>query len=241
MKLSLPVFKYTFTPSWVMIFLTIIAVSFFTRLGYWQIQRAQEKQKAIADYSTMAQSSKIVLKDIKQKVAQYQPIQARGTFLSQIFFLDNQHQNHEFGFDVIIPLEQEDGSVVLVDLGWVRAQTRDRSSLPNIDIPKGVIDINGNAYFPSKKGFVLGEPLEKISENLAIVENQDVKIFSKFLHKSVYPFIIRESENSNAQFVRNWQVVSMPPVRHYGYAFQWFAIAVVTFIIFISLNIKKQK
>lgn len=240
MRSSLHVFKYIFTPSWLMILLAFSAIALFTSLGFWQIQRAAEKQQALAKYSAMANVSPLLLV-AGQQPKQYQPIRARGKYLPQVFLLDNQHQNHQFGYDVLMVLEQADGGLILVDRGWLGALSHARGELPEIEVPVGEIEVMGNAYFPSKKHLLLGEPLEKISENLVIVENQDTVIFSNFLHKLVYPFIIRESESLNSQFVRNWQVVSMPPARHYGYALQWFAMALVTLIIFISLNLKKQK
>lgn len=241
MRVSLPVFKYTFTPSWVMLLLALCAIGLFTRLGVWQIQRAHEKQQAIAAFDKQAANSVLDWSTTTKNPEQYQALSARGKYLPQVFFLDNQHQNHKFGYDVILPLLQENGEVVLVDRGWVAIESRDKEALPQVSIPAGNVEVTGNAYYPSKKGLILGEPLEKIAENIAIVETQDVTIFSKFLHKSVYPFIIRESENSAGPYVRNWQIVSMPPARHYGYAVQWFGLALVTFIIFISLNLKKQQ
>ena len=100
------------------------------------------------------------------------------------------------------------------------------------------LEITGMAYYPSSKGFVLGEPLEKISKDLVIIETQDTLLLSKLLHKSVYPFIIRESENSRSPFLQQWPVVSMQPSRHYAYALQWFGLAIVLIIILIILKKK---
>ncbi|WP_274544559.1 SURF1 family cytochrome oxidase biogenesis protein [Legionella oakridgensis] len=73
-----------------------------------------------------------------------------------------------------------------------------------------------------------------------VIEWIDTKIISQFLHKSVYPFIIRLDKKEANGFIRAWDIVSMPPQRHYAYAFQWFAIALVIFVLFISLNSKKR-
>ena len=82
--------------------------------------------------------------------------------------------------------------------------------------------------------------MDKKDENLAIIELIDTQLISQFLHKSVYPFIIRLSSQSKYGFVRDWPVIAMSVERHYGYAFQWFAIAFAIFIIFIILNMKKK-
>ena len=65
-------------------------------------------------------------------------------------------------------------------------------------------------------------------------------IIRQFLLKSVYPFIIRLSPQAEYGFVRDWPVVAMSVERHFGYALQWFAIALVIIILFIVLNVKKK-
>ena len=42
-------------------------------------------------------------------------------------------------------------------------------------------------------------------------------------------------------FVRDWnqQLVRMPPVRHFGYALQWFAMAVAVAVIFLVINLRR--
>ena len=42
-------------------------------------------------------------------------------------------------------------------------------------------------------------------------------------------------------FARNWQnqFEQMPPVRHFGYALQWFAMACAVAVIFVVLNLRR--
>ena len=44
---SVTFFKFCFTPSWIMVLLTALFCGLFLRLGFWQIQRADEKTKMI--------------------------------------------------------------------------------------------------------------------------------------------------------------------------------------------------
>ena len=87
---------------------------------------------------------------------------------------------------------------------------------------------------------MLGQALEKKEAGLAVVELLDTHLISQFLHKSVYPFIIRLGKQSANGYVREWAVVAMPPERHYGYALQWFAMALVLLIIYVSLSLKNR-
>ncbi len=238
MKIILPRFANTFTFSRLMLILTIFGVTLFVSLGFWQMRRGEEKRQMLVSFADKERMPAIFWqqKDFEPP-SQYQKLRVQGHFLSKIFLLDNQYRNHKFGYDVIQALLLENGRIVLVDRGWIASSNRGKGLLYLENyISSNVTEITGMAYFPSKKGFVLGTPFEEISKNIVIIETQDPILISKLLHKSVYPFIIRESENPSGPFLQQWPVVSMPPERHYAYALQWFGLALVTIIIFISLK-----
>lgn len=235
---SVPFFKFRFTPSWVMLALTMIFILTFVRLGFWQLQRADEKAQMVS-----AQKMRELRPPVfwnKQKVPeQYERIQLEGHYLSQIFLLDNQHYKHQFGYNVLSPLELPDGSVILIDRGWILGDIS-RRVVPKVEIPKDLIKLQGSVYFPSKNQWVLGPALEKKDDKTTVFEALDTHLASQVLQKSVYPFIIRLDKQDSHGFVREWETVSMPPQRHLAYALQWFAMAFVILIIFFALNLKKK-
>ncbi|MDR3501037.1 MAG: SURF1 family protein [Legionella sp.] len=236
---SVPFFKFRFTPSWTMVFLTLLFVGLFLRLGFWQIHRAEEKEQMLAAEKRQA-SLKPVLWTPKQKLPlQYTPIKIAGRYLPEVFFLDNQHHQHQFGYHVLSPLELADGSVVIIDRGWIPGDMT-RRIFPKITAPKNLIQVRGTTYFPSKGQWVLGQDYEKKENSVVILERLDEQLLSQLLQKSVYPFIIRLDKQDTHGFVREWATVSMPPQRHLAYALQWFAMASVILIIFVALNLKKR-
>lgn len=91
------------------------------------------------------------------------------------------------------------------------------------------------------KQWILGVGLEEKENKMIIIERIDTKLVSQVLQKKVYPFIIRLDKQDAYGFVREWAIVSMPPQRHIAYALQWFAMALVILIIFVALNLKKDK
>ncbi len=237
---SVTFFKFRFTPSWKMLFLTAVFCSSFVYLGFWQIHRADEKANMIS-----AQKKQQNLKPIRwvpqQKLpAQYERIQLEGVYLPQAFLLDNQHHQHQFGYDVLSPLQLTDGSVVLIDRGWIHGDIT-RRIFPKIQIPNDLIQLQGMVYFPSKNQWVLGPVFEEKENKTVILERFDEQLVSQLLQKAVYPFIIRLDKQDTHGFVREWETVSMPPQRHLAYALQWFAMALVILIIFLALNLKKKK
>ncbi|MBA2651484.1 MAG: SURF1 family protein [Tatlockia sp.] len=237
--ISLTCFNRSFTPNWRMTLLSLLALGFFSGLGFWQLDRAQEKKQMLSAQSSLANKPPLAWQSNSLLPKQYQRIQLSGHYLKQTLLLDNQHHNHQFGYHVLTPLLLDSGKVLLVDRGWVASNPR-RQVLPEITRPKDSASLLGTAYYPSDKTWVLGQILEKKNTNLAIVERVDSKLIGQFLHKSVYPFIMRLDKDDSQGYVREWPVVAMPPERHYGYAFQWFAIASVILILFIALNLKKK-
>ena len=222
-----------------MFFLTAISILLFLRLGFWQLYRADEKKTMLTAQTVLAGQKSLLWSVNKPLPEQYQNISVKGRYLPDTFLLDNQHQQHQFGYDVLTPLELTPGTVVMVDRGWVPGDNS-RRVVPKIKSPEGDIQIGGSAYFPNKKQWVLGVDYELKDKNITVIERIDAKLLEHLLQKKVYPFIIRLDKQEEDGFTREWAIVSMPPERHLGYAFQWFAMAFVIFILFVALNLKKK-
>lgn len=212
----------------------------FICLGFWQIHRADEKTEMIVAQQVLAKQEPIIWKPGQKLPEQYQRISLEGTFLPELFLLDNQHYQHQFGYDVVSPLLLADDSIVMVDRGWVSGDIT-RRTFPNVQTPHGRVKLLGAVYFPSKKQWVLGPSFEEKENKVTILELIDEEILKQLLQKKVYPFIIRLDKNEPFGFVREWEIVSMPPQRHFAYAIQWFAMALVILIIFVILNLKKNE
>lgn len=237
---SLTGFNVRFTPRLGMSLLAVLAILLFTRLGFWQLQRANEKKQMLSAHQQLAKEAPILWGATDKLPQQYQPLKMSGHYLPAILLLDNQHYQHQFGYQVISPLLLTNDRVVLIDRGWIAGDVS-RQILPIINRPNGAVDIVGSAYYPSSKNWLLGQMIEKEEADVTVIELVDPKLIGQFLHKSVYPFIIRLDKHADHGFVREWAIVSMPPERHYAYALQWFAMALVILIIFIALNLTTKK
>lgn len=235
---SLTCFNRRFTPKWWMVILSCLFIAVFLRLGFWQLGRAEEKKQMLAVQANFAQKAPIVWKAGEAKPEQYQQLQVVGNYLPQILLFDNQHYQHQFGYHVLNPLQLNDKQVLLIDRGWVAGDIN-RQLLPEITVPTETQTLTGYAYYPSDN-WVLGPAYEEKKNNVTIIERIDTKLIGQFLHKSVYPFIIRLDKDNAQGYVREWSIVAMPAERHYAYALQWFAMALVILILFIALNLKKK-
>lgn len=198
---------------------------FLLKLGFWQLQRAHEKSFIIAN-SNQQRLYKLWYSEMPLPDA-YEKIHIKGNFLKTIFYLDNQWQQHNLGYDVVLPFVVSKNTVVMVDIGWIPRHTV--SKLPDVIIP-AVHEIQGYAYFDYTKQRVLGEIVESRTQNSIVIEKIDLKVIADIINKNVYPFILRLDAKSPFGFVKTWPIVNMSPERHKAYALQWFGLAIVVAI-----------
>lgn len=231
-------FHFSFTSSWKMLGVALLSMSFLSCLGIWQLHRAAEKRALLALYQTQMQRPPAAFPGSSSQ--QYQRVQVQGqSQLAVTLLLDNQHHAHHFGYDVLTPLVMADGKVLLIDHGWVPGDPS-RLSLPDITHLPKTVRYSGQVYYPATHSFVLGVGLEKKTSDIVIIETLNMTEISQFLHKPVYPFIIRLSAESQTTFVRDWPIVASSPVRHIGYAVQWFLFALGAGVMYIIFHTKRQ-
>jgi surfeit locus 1 family protein len=133
----------------------------------------------------------------------------------------------------------ENGGVIIVDRGWVKGDAG-RQQWPVLSTPFDPITLSGQIYYPPETSWLLGTGLELKRADLAIIETLNIAMMSEFLHKSLYPFIIRQSSDSPGGYICDWSIVASMPERHIGYAIQWFLFACIAGILFVVLNVKKK-
>lgn len=237
--ISVSGFQVRFTPNWKMTCLGFLAMGFLSYLGYWQLQRAAEKQDWLTRQATVAARPPTTWTPGNKLPTQYTRLRVQGQYLPTIFLLDNQHHAHQFGYDVLSPLVLNNGEVVLVDRGFVPGDLT-RRILPRVDTPQGLRTLIGSAYYPSDKNWLLGSLIEREEKNAVVIELPDTRMIHETLHKSVYPFIIRLDNTQPDGFIRDWAVVSMPPSRHQAYALQWFMMAFIVLVLVVVLNFKRS-
>jgi len=237
---SLNFFQRRFTPPLWACLLTAVTATLFLTLGFWQLHRAEEKRHILSALTKANQYSAKTWQFGDSPPEAYQKLVVTGHFLPDLFLLDNQHLQHQIGYNVISPFLINGGQIILIDRGWVAADSS-RHHLPHIDTPEHLLTLSGSAYYPSSKSLIIGPEFEKDTPLITVIEHLNLVLISDFLHKSVNPFIIRMAPELPYGYNRTWIAVSMPPERHLGYALQWFTMAIITVILLVSLNIKTTK
>ncbi|MCC5792647.1 MAG: SURF1 family protein [Legionellaceae bacterium] len=223
---------------WFLLLLTVVFVALFVRLGIWQIQRGQVKEQMQRAQQEAQRQALVPLASLGSPQA-YQAVSMQGYFGSQVILLDNQHWQHRFGYRVFSPFYSDDGQVILVDRGWV-AGDPSRRTFPEILVPPGHQTVLGQVWYPALRSWNIGPQLEKKNAHLLIIEQADPALTRDFLQQTPTAFLLRLAEENPYGFVREWPEQRFSPQRHYGYAVQWFAMALTLIILYIVLNRRKN-
>ncbi len=193
-------------------------------LGVWQLQRAQEKEQALASFETQLQKPAIDWPSKgQQDLALYALVKTQGRYIGVDWLLDNQINEGRFGYRVFTPFCADD-QCLLVDRGWVPGDL-DRSRLPELRRAEGIVSIEGRIDQLYDNPMIGREELQ-LSTPFRVQQIHLGDIQSR-LPKPLSGRILRLAPEQPGIYTPVWKPVIMGPEKHYGYAVQWFCMAAV--------------
>ncbi len=231
--------QYYFKLSFTAMSLMALGVFMFVGLGCWQCHRAEEKRMMLAQYENERHKPPRVWKIGSKNPGQYQQFKVSGHYAQRFFLLDNQYHQHEWGYHVLSPFKLDAHTVVMVDRGWVKGEPL-RAHFPEVISPKDGQMISGEAYYAHKNHWINQVDPQKITQHAWIIAQFEPQKIEKILHQHVLPFMIRLSNTEPHGWIRDWQIVAMPPERHQAYAFQWFSLAAMVVVVFMVTSFKRN-
>ncbi len=208
-------------------------------LGIWQIDRGYDK-KALENSFSQKQGMPVETNPGKlNENLYYRNIQISGNFGKKTFFVDNKIFNGKAGYVVFLPFTLASGEKIIVSRGWVESFQRD--SLPEVSLPQKVLKIDGMIR-PFSKDFVLEEQAKQIANNF-IIQGLDKELMENLIEVKLLPYVFELSALSQFSLEPIWQPTSLKSTRHFGYAIQWFALALVVlfggFYLFKKRNVNE--
>jgi len=208
----------------------LVGVAATARLGIWQLDRAAQKvaiqariearrTQPILSNAELGRTAPLAAEQVERRAA------LRGRWLTdRTVFLDNRQMAGKPGFYVVTPL-QLDGrpEAVAVQRGWVARNFADRTALPPVHSPPGLVAVTG----------VIAPPPVRLYEFDAassgpIRQNLDLDAYARELGTPLLPLSVLQGDDPNAVsdgLRRDWPMPALDVQKHYGYAFQWFALA----------------
>jgi surfeit locus 1 family protein len=211
------------------------AIAATVALGFWQLGRAH--QKVALQAAIEARGGEAPL-DVRQLLAGpdaeaaivHRPIVLRGRWVAaRTVFLDNRQMDGRQGFYVVTPLALEGRqAAILVQRGWVPRNFEDRTALPPVKTPAGVVEVRGHLAPPPAKLFDFGG-----EEHGPIRQNLDLKRFRAETGLPLLGLSVQQAGPASEGLLRHWPQAGSGADTNYGYAFQWWAIATLIAILYV--------
>jgi cytochrome oxidase assembly protein ShyY1 len=220
---------------------TLLVFSGLVKLGFWQSDRALQKEHRIKTISELSQTQALSLEQVLLETNEINdlPITMTGEFDNEmIFLLDNQTNKGQLGYRVYQVFNSKDNAV-LINLGWVLGSIN-RQELPNVQAITGKYQLSGHVR-KIEQGIVLMEQI--LVKNTWPLRVQQIELdkFSTLISRQLLPFVVYLDKTESVGYEKNWQPIVMPPEKHRAYAFQWFSLALAWLLLMIWASIKFSK
>ena len=212
-------------------------------LGFWQSGRALEKEAIELRHDARREAAKIDITGAAVDAAALDGrlVVARGEFLADAtVYWDNQFAGRVAGFAVVTPLRLNGGENVLLVNRGVVVPGADRSQLPPVSTPAGLVTVQGRAYLAPRRTVELAGN----TDTKRLWQNLTPEKFAERSKLNVHGFLLREAPDdaptdagAMGALLREADIphpfdAGMTSAKHRGYAFQWFSLSVLVCVLF---------
>jgi surfeit locus 1 family protein len=220
---------------------TVLLVALGVSLGNWQERRAAEKialQHKLGERAA-AEALTIGADLMAAGPLEYRRVKVTGQFVDGYpVYLNNRPQDGRAGFYLVMPLKIAGSDThVLVARGWLPRNSAEAARIAPYATPPGTVTIDGIAKASVGHVMQLGTP-EPVKPG-AIVQNIDPAQFARASGLKLQPFFIEQGGPAADGLVRNWPAPSLGVEKHQGYAFQWYALAVMALLFFVMTGFRR--
>ena len=229
---------------WRITLFTLILLPMMISLGFWQLQRADEKAALAQAFELKQQRPPASLESITEKTTgalAYLPVSLTGQYRQeQYLLLDNRMHQGRFGNEVLAVFELDSGDLALVNRGWVAADSsrRDLPDVPGIGLARDSVTITGHVYVSPGEPYLLAD--EAIQPGWPkLIQAVEMGKIGPLFDRALFPYPVRINPGQAGALVVDWQVINVSPAKHHGYAVQWFSMAGALALIYLlrSTNI----
>ena len=220
------------------------------RLGFWQLDRAAQKQVILDHFQQQTDIAPVnVAKLVPDLLGgehadlRFRKVMAKGRYLSEkTILIDNQVWESQVGYLVITPFKLDSGAkVLLVNRGWVPVGD-DRRRLPVTNASEQLLEIQGRLnHAPAKPP--LWDDSYPVSDG-PVWQFLPVAEFAAQMNLIVLPLVLElaPEQTGAGGYARHWQRPDDKWVaRHKAYALQWFSMALVFLIACVIVALRSAR
>ena len=215
---------------------SIFFVIVFVFLGVWQIERAAHKEGLLQAFNSEQESPPIRL---TSQSPDWSRVFVDGIFdSSRQILIDNQIHKGKVGYKIFTPFRFDDNKIVLVDRGWI-AQGQSRSDLPQLNILEKKSRIIATVTSP-EQGVLAGSEL-LTNEWPRVSQTKAVEVIASAFKEPILDIVLVLDPGSSqiTEFIQI-KPFAITPLKHYGYAMQWFTMSIVLLGMFLYA-LKREK
>ena len=230
---------------WWVTLLVLLLMGVLARLGFWQLDRLQQRREANAELADSLYASPIDLNQAPPPadISSWENylVSAYGTFdHEQEVVLKVQNWGQRAGVHLITPLVLDDGeTAVLVDRGWVPDAQKGPKERAAFDEP-GAVAVDGYVALSQE---LAREPAAVPEGPQAEWYRVDIAAIEPQLPYDLLPFyIVQSPQNNNAVLpFRLERQLDLSEGPHLGYAAQWFIFAVGLGVAYLAFIYKHSR
>lgn len=215
---------FLFRPKWIafhllVIFLVVVMVS----LAFWQLRRLDQRRHFNAEVRANTDQPVATFDSIRADLAnpskvEWRPVRVSGTYVAgHEFLVVNRSQNGDTGRNVVDALRLDDGSLLLVNRGFVPIP----EAVP--PAPTGTVSIAGRLRVSEHR--TTGQPEDQSVSGLTEIHRIEVDVLAKQFDAKVLPMYVEQLESTPAD-AKALQPITPPDTSdegpHLSYTIQWF-------------------
>lgn len=222
---------------------SLLLVSLGVALAQWQTRRAEEKEMIAVQLAERMHLPVLQLKpdSAAGEIKAFRKLKVRGQFIAEWpLYLDNRPLQGRAGLYVLMPFKLAGSNkYVLVARGWQPRDAHDRLHVKAIPAAAGEVMVEGLVRDKLDRVMQLGQA-ETVKPG-SLLQNLDIDMLIKQTGWDFYPFVLEQTSAADDGLSRDWPLPSAGADKHRGYAFQWYALAVMAFLFFVVTGFRRGK
>lgn len=220
--------------------LALAGAALTARLGVWQLDRAAQKLALQAAIEAKAGEPALANGDLGGMEQLNRRVVLHGRWAAdRTVWLDNRPMDGRTGFYVVTPLLLAGrAEAVLVERGWAPRNSLERERLPPVATPSGDVEVVGRLAASPSRLFELGQ-----GQGGTIRQNLDPAAFAVESGLKLLPLTVVQTDAAGADdgLLRHWPAPDIGLHKHYGYAFQWFALCALILVLYVWFQLVRPR
>lgn len=237
-------YRFLFRPKWLLFHVAVVAlVVLMVNLGFWQLHRLQDRREFNAEVRARAGEPVVPVEDVVDlgtdaADVQWRTVTASGRYLAdEQVLVVNRSQDGFSGVNVVTPLELADGSIVLINRGFVAA------TLEVPAPPAGEVVVTGRLRESQER--TLGQ-LTEADGDLTEVFRIDIPRLAEQLPAPVLPVYVDllTADPSPGDLPVPLPDPDLSEGPHLSYMFQWWIFsvcAVVGWVLAVRRSVRQHR